>query len=966
MSRTRPNRRAPVMRPCLACALLLLTTALGGRAPGQVVQGVVVEPARPAAGAAAKPAPDTPPELKTPSLHLANGGYLGGALQAVEGTDRIRWRSPAFATPIEFARSAVGAVHWPPVKPPQPTEPFLVELVGGDALYADLVGLDADWAELKCERLGQFRVRRSGLQRLVRWRDGADLVYLGPNGLSGWDMATEPRLWREEAGHLVSDKPGASARADLGLPARALVEFELAWKTKPDFSLVLAEAAGDSNVRRAFRFEVWNGKLVAVHETEQTADLAPVADLPATPGRTHLLAYLDQEAGRMLIVTPDGRTLADLKTGAARPGALPRKGVRLVNHNGDVSLERLRVTEWSGETPVPPPAGSARVRRADGTFAAGQVERLDAATGELVVTGGSETVRIPLEKAAELVLIGPTTTPSRAARVSYQDGVRFSGTLGRVDAETIELTQPDCEAPLRLPIAGLRSLVLIPPDAKPEETAAELPRLELDGLRLSGKLVPTATGQPGGPLSWQANGAMAPVALGPDAAGRILFQFRTATPAKPDASSPAFRRAAPPPANAFQRLVRGLSGVDVPTSPTQPPASPPTQTLYLRTGDNIPCTVTGIDETGVTFKTALSDGTSVKHDQVQAIELAKLAPVGVRLSKTKRERLLTLPRMQKNSPPTQLIRSKTGDLIRGRIVGLDDQKLRLEVRLDERDVPRDRLAQIIWLHPEPPAAADGTRPAPAAEPAADGTLRIQALRRDGTRLTFRAQAVDGDTVVGRSDVLGACRVGLGEVDELLLGSGIDKAAAQLAYNQWKLKDAVEPKYVQGGDDASAGTESVLVGKPAPEFQLDVVDGKPFKLADTRGKVVILDFWATWCGPCLQAMPQVDRVAHEFEKDGVLLVAVNLQEGPELIKPLLDRLKLKPMVALDRDGIVAQKYGANAIPQTVVIDREGKVTRLFVGGGPKFEDQLREAVQATLNGNADAPAPADGKAAGTSQ
>ena len=80
-----------------------------------------------------------------------------------------------------------------------------------------------------------------------------------------------------------------------------------------------------------------------------------------------------------------------------------------------------------------------------------------------------------------------------------------------------------------------------------------------------------------------------------------------------------------------------------------------------------------------------------------------------------------------------------------------------------------------------------------------------------------------------------------------------------------------------------------------------------------------------------------------------LVAVNLQEAPKQITAMLERHKLDPTVALDRDGAVAEKYGANAIPQTVIIDRDGKVARLFVGGGPHLGDQLRDALKAVVKG-----------------
>ncbi len=79
------------------------------------------------------------------------------------------------------------------------------------------------------------------------------------------------------------------------------------------------------------------------------------------------------------------------------------------------------------------------------------------------------------------------------------------------------------------------------------------------------------------------------------------------------------------------------------------------------------------------------------------------------------------------------------------------------------------------------------------------------------------------------------------------------------------------------------------------------------------------------------------------------MAVNLQETAEQVTASLERQKLKVTVALDRDGSVADKYKAVAIPQTVIVDREGNVARVFVGGGPHLEDQLKEALKAVLSG-----------------
>jgi hypothetical protein len=115
--------------------------------------------------------------------------------------------------------------------------------------------------------------------------------------------------------------------------------------------------------------------------------------------------------------------------------------------------------------------------------------------------------------------------------------------------------------------------------------------------------------------------------------------------------------------------------------------------LHLRSGDTIPCEVARIDEKGVTFKTPLSDATFIAHEKIKSVELIATRD-SPRLSEPKRDRLLTLPRMQKNSPPTQLICSQNGDFLRGRVLEMDEKRLKVEVRLETRDIPRDRVAHL--------------------------------------------------------------------------------------------------------------------------------------------------------------------------------------------------------------------------------------------------------------------------------
>jgi thiol-disulfide isomerase/thioredoxin len=296
---------------------------------------------------------------------------------------------------------------------------------------------------------------------------------------------------------------------------------------------------------------------------------------------------------------------------------------------------------------------------------------------------------------------------------------------------------------------------------------------------------------------------------------------------------------------------------------------------------------------------------------------------------------------------------------------MDDKKLRIEVRLETKELERRLVSQIIWFHPDEledpttvatsashaPADAKPTTPA-IASPGRPTATRVQALRSDGVRLTFTAeQFTEQEILSGKSDVLGACRADVSQVDQLLIGDAIEKAAAELAYHKWKLHHATQPKFALDDDgespaDRTPGTESPLVGKPAPDFTLDTLGGDKFHLADSKGKIVVLDFWATWCRPCLQTMPQVERVVSEFN-DQVQLIAVNLEESSDQITSTLELHKLKVTTALDRDGVVAHKYAVTAIPQTVIIDRAGNVARLYIGGSPNMGDQLREAIKSLI-------------------
>jgi thiol-disulfide isomerase/thioredoxin len=227
---------------------------------------------------------------------------------------------------------------------------------------------------------------------------------------------------------------------------------------------------------------------------------------------------------------------------------------------------------------------------------------------------------------------------------------------------------------------------------------------------------------------------------------------------------------------------------------------------------------------------------------------------------------------------------------------------------------------------------------------------MQAVRRDGVRLSFVPDRVEKAVVHGKSELLGPCQVEVNDVDQLLLGSAIEADAREMQYSDWRLRPAPDPRFVsETGEPADSGAtaEIGMVGKPAPDFTLELLDGGKLQLSKEQGHVVVLDFWASWCGPCMQSMPQLDALAGELAGEDVRFYAVNLQEDRDAADAALERINVSTKVVLDIDGAAAEKFGVTAIPQTVVIDREGKVSALFVGARPDFVDSLREAVQKAL-------------------
>ena len=138
------------------------------------------------------------------------------------------------------------------------------------------------------------------------------------------------------------------------------------------------------------------------------------------------------------------------------------------------------------------------------------------------------------------------------------------------------------------------------------------------------------------------------------------------------------------------------------------------------------------------------------------------------------------------------------------------------------------------------------------------------------------------------------------------------------------------------------TDGQLMGQPAPAFELRDLEGHRVSLDQLRGKIVMLDFWATWCGPCQISMPIMDKLQKEFSSD-VVLLAINVMEPVETVREYVSRQNVRSKVLLDPGGNVGEEYGSDAIPMQVIIDRQGVVQHVNVGLNPRMEALLREEI-----------------------
>lgn len=156
------------------------------------------------------------------------------------------------------------------------------------------------------------------------------------------------------------------------------------------------------------------------------------------------------------------------------------------------------------------------------------------------------------------------------------------------------------------------------------------------------------------------------------------------------------------------------------------------------------------------------------------------------------------------------------------------------------------------------------------------------------------------------------------------------------------------------DDSSSKAQKALqgglIGQTAPDFTLIDMQGQKVSLSQYRGKVVIINFWATWCPPCREEMPSMEKLYQDYQDKGLVMLAVNVEEnGREVVADFLEKTPYSFSILLDEDNTVQDTYGVYRFPESYIIDRNGIVVEKIIGGRDWLSGPTFKMINFLLNG-----------------
>ena len=499
-------------------------------------------------------------------------------------------------------------------------------------------------------------------------------------------------------------------------------------------------------------------------------------------------------------------------------------------------LDAIRGIRFPRPTGDPPAGGGDwRVELASGDALVGSIESRDDSAVVMVIGSAATPIRISvrrdsirhIDRVMDRVMdrvgesdsdTGPTGFEGRRVMPSVQVvdawGSRLSGKLERVTSDAIVIAHPAIAGEVSLPIATLATLTSLQPRQEPSELPGRMGRLDYDSGTMLGCLTPAPPASAGAAIAWQPAGSLtaSPITFPTNGQPQATITYAE-TPAESKPQLP--QRGRKP-----QVLQQASQGHDPlpPPKPVQVDQTAPDwfgSRLILRTGETLLCRVESIDEQSLRVRVPGGEVVTVAGEWVQALELVTAG--GRQLTSEKFRSLTTLPRSQRQQPPTHVLRSVQGDYLRGRLVSMDESTVRMAVEAGPRGKPvtlsRGDVARLIWLHPE--NIATPWRPP---QPIAVQGLLVDATVSATEHLRLVATGIDGNVIRGVNPVIGPCRIDLENVRVLFLGGRRDDLPQTSPYSKWRLTLAADPRNLPPGARTSAAADALDLDATAASDQ----------------------------------------------------------------------------------------------------------------------------------------------------
>lgn len=140
---------------------------------------------------------------------------------------------------------------------------------------------------------------------------------------------------------------------------------------------------------------------------------------------------------------------------------------------------------------------------------------------------------------------------------------------------------------------------------------------------------------------------------------------------------------------------------------------------------------------------------------------------------------------------------------------------------------------------------------------------------------------------------------------------------------------------------------VQVGDTAPEFTVTTDTGRTVSRENFGGKLLVLNFWATWCPPCIEEMPSLEQFAQQFSKEGVVVLGISVDKDPKIYRSFLDRARVSFLTARDPESKINAEYGTFKYPETYIINPQGKVVQKIIGAETWTDPRMTQMIRSYL-------------------